>query len=185
MSGAAGGTAHGVRIDRAGERDVPGCAALYVQRASVSATDARHRFVRDLRAPDRMVFVARAARAGTTGGSAAGDRVVGYGRVSRHVSSGAEREAPSGAYLGGLMVDPAHRGRGVGTALTLARMRALFEDHGADCVWYFANARNHASLALHERLGFREVTRDFWYPGVGFDGGEGVLCRAVPATLPW
>jgi hypothetical protein len=44
--------------------------------------------------------------------------------------------------------------------------------------WYVTNARNHRSLRLHERLGFREVTRDFVFPGVTFEGGVGVLSRA-------
>jgi len=48
-------------------------------------------------------------------------------------------------------------------------------DLGGDEIWYFTNA---ASLLLHYRLGFREVTRDFTYPGVTFTGGVGVLCRA-------
>jgi hypothetical protein len=46
-------------------------------------------------------------------------------------------------------------------------------------VWFFANACNRASLDLHARLGFVEVTRDFVFPGVCFDGGVGVLCRAA------
>jgi len=41
--------------------------------------------------------------------------------------------------------------------------------------WYFTNARNEASLRLHRELGFREVTRDFSYPGVTFEGGVGIL----------
>jgi hypothetical protein len=34
----------------------------------------------------------------------------------------------------------------------------------AEEVWFFANARNRASLELHARLGFVEVTRDFAFP---------------------
>jgi RimJ/RimL family protein N-acetyltransferase len=45
-------------------------------------------------------------------------------------------------------------------------------------IWFFTNAANQASLRLHHRLGFREVTRDFTYPDVTFAGGTGVLCRA-------
>ncbi len=43
----------------------------------------------------------------------------------------------------------------------------------------FANARNRASIALHAAFGFEEVTRDFEVPGVTFEGGVGVLFRAV------
>jgi hypothetical protein len=45
-------------------------------------------------------------------------------------------------------------------------------------VWFFANARNRASLNLDAELGFVEVTRNFVFPGVSFDGGVGVLGRA-------
>ncbi len=42
---------------------------------------------------------------------------------------------------------------------------------------FFANTRNRASLALHARIGFREITRDFTIPTVSFAGGEGVLAQ--------
>jgi hypothetical protein len=51
-------------------------------------------------------------------------------------------------------------------------------------IWFFANAANRASLLLHHGLGFREVTRDFTYPGVTFTGGTGVLCRAWLTANP-
>jgi RimJ/RimL family protein N-acetyltransferase len=41
--------------------------------------------------------------------------------------------------------------------------------------YYVANSVNLASIALHARLGFVELSRDFWYPDVSFTGGEGVL----------
>lgn len=66
---------------------------------------------------------------------------------------------------------------GVGTALTRARL-AWIRRHD-DEAWYFANARNLASIEMHRRLGFREVTRDFSFPSVTFDGDVGVLYRAV------
>jgi len=42
-------------------------------------------------------------------------------------------------------------------------------------VYYFVNVRNRASIALHEAFGFREVTRDFHFPNVTFQGGVGAL----------
>lgn len=84
--------------------------------------------------------------------------------------------APSGWYLLGLVVAPEYRRRGLGRALTVARLRALSSRTSE--VWYFANARNQSSLDLHATLGFVEVTRDFWFPELTFDGGEGVLARA-------
>lgn len=101
------------------------------------------------------------------------DHVVGYGKAAwLHLAP--ETLAPSGWYLTGVVVDPPSRRCGVGELLTLARLDEL-RQRGAQQVWFFANARNQASLALHERVGFREVSRRFTIPGVTFDGGVGVL----------
>ena len=104
----------------------------------------------------------------------------GAGRVAWLEPEG-DRPPPPGYYLVGLIVDPAHRRAGVGEALTRARVAWTLER--ADAVWYFANAGNRASLDLHARLGFEEVTRDFEVAGVTFDGGEGVLARATAASV--
>ena len=69
------------------------------------------------------------------------------------------------------------RPSGAGEALTRARIAWVAER--ATEVWYYANAGNRASLALHAALGFEEVTREFTVVGVSFEGGVGVLCRAV------
>jgi ribosomal protein S18 acetylase RimI-like enzyme len=82
---------------------------------------------------------------------------------------------PAGWYLLGVAVHPDHLRRGAGRALTLARLRWL--SRRTDEAWYFTNSRNTTSVALHERLGFREHTRDFTFPGAVFPGGEGVLFR--------
>jgi GNAT superfamily N-acetyltransferase len=79
----------------------------------------------------------------------------------------------NGWYLTGVLVDPVYRRGGVGAALVQARLDWL--DTRTDCSWYFATAVNQASLALHSRFGFREVTRKFTVPGVEFTGGTGVL----------
>lgn len=65
--------------------------------------------------------------------------------------------------------------RGIGLALTRYRLKWIAER--ADHAYYFANTRNHASIDLHTRLGFTELTRDFVFPGVSFTGGQGVLHR--------
>jgi ribosomal protein S18 acetylase RimI-like enzyme len=103
--------------------------------------------------------------------------VIGYGRVLRFVpdSDAPPDIAPTGYYLMGLAVHPDHRRAGVGAALTQARIDWISEH--SDAVWYFANSRNSASIALHEPFGFREVTRSFVYPRVDFDRGEGILFR--------
>ena len=57
--------------------------------------------------------------------------------------------------------------------------RLAWVQQRANEVWYFANARNQASIDLHSKYGFVEVTRDFTAAGVTFDNGigTGVLFR--------
>ena len=84
-----------------------------------------------------------------------------------------ENSIPAGWYLTGVVVAPEHRRRGIALELTRARVDLIHER--AESAYYFANERNRASIALHERLGFREVRRGIWAPGVTFDDGVGVL----------
>jgi ribosomal protein S18 acetylase RimI-like enzyme len=103
---------------------------------------------------------------------------VGFGRAAAWVPppDAPANAAPAGWYLLGLFVRPAWRRRGVGRELTRERLRWLAERTRRG--YFFANARNEASIALHESLGFAERTRDFWFPNTSFDGGEGVLFEA-------
>jgi ribosomal protein S18 acetylase RimI-like enzyme len=103
--------------------------------------------------------------------------VIGYGRALRFVPEpdAPTDIAPAGYYVMGMVVHPDHRRQGVGAALTRARIDWISKC--ADAAWYFANARNAASIALHEPFGFEEVTRSVFYPEVDFDRGEGVLFR--------
>lgn len=107
--------------------------------------------------------------------------LVGYGRTGRftHPPQASPNVAPEGYYMGGLLVASVWRRRGIGEALTRACL--AWASERASEAWYFTNARNEASLALHAKVGFLEVTRDFVYPGVSFDGGVGVLGRALRA----
>ncbi|MBM2621956.1 GNAT family N-acetyltransferase [Actinoplanes sp. LDG1-06] len=106
-------------------------------------------------------------------------RIVGYARATFWTppDDAPANAAPSGWYLMGLVVAPEQRRRGVGRALTRVRLEAIAER--ASEVWYFASARNQSSIDLHTRLGFVEVTRDFWFPGLTFEGGVGVLARCT------
>jgi ribosomal protein S18 acetylase RimI-like enzyme len=145
-------------------------AGLAVAERGGEAAGWQARFSADAADPDACFLVALA-----------GDQIVGYGRA-RRFEPGADapaRTAPGGYYLTGVLVASAHRRRGVGERLTRARMGWAAER--ARELWFFTNAGNAGSLRLHERLGFEEVTRDFEFPGVTFDGGVGVLCRAVLA----
>ncbi|MGO9959560.1 MAG: N-acetyltransferase family protein [Solirubrobacteraceae bacterium] len=158
-----------VEVREADRDDVEGLIA----RAAVHGQDPtfmRRAFGVDLSRGDRLLLLA----------SADGE-LAGYGRCARfeHGPDAPPDVAPEGYYMGGLLVASRWRRRGIAEALTRARMAWAFE-HAPE-VWYFTNARNTASLALHAKLGFVEVTRSFSYPTVSFDGGVGVLGRALRA----
>jgi ribosomal protein S18 acetylase RimI-like enzyme len=147
--------------------DVERCVALARLAAPErNAEDWRGSLSRDLGAPDRLLVVAELEGA-----------IVGYGRARLFEP---EPDAPvdvvpAGYYLTGLFVVANHRRGGIGAGLTQGRLAWIAER--ADEAWYFANARNTASVELHRRFGFEEVTRRFTYPGVTFAGGEGILFR--------
>lgn len=161
-----------VRVRPAVPADVPSCAELLAAYDGSPDAEHRDRLRRRLRGPRGCVMVAE------LGGAA--PRVVGCGRVA-WLEPGGPGAAPAGHYLVGLVVDRAHRRSGIGEALTRARI-AWGLERGPE-IWYFANALNRASLDLHARLGFVEVTRDFTIPGVSFEGGEGVLARATAESV--
>jgi ribosomal protein S18 acetylase RimI-like enzyme len=104
--------------------------------------------------------------------------IVGFGKAA-YVKVPPDCDAglgPEGWYLNGVVVDPAHRRRGVGRRLTRARIRWVARR--SDSVYYFANSRNLVSIALHERFGFVEIGRGPRIVGTTFEGGEGILFRA-------
>ena len=99
-------------------------------------------------------------------------RVLAYGAVDRLDRFG----LPTGWYLGGVMVSPGVRRRGIGRRLT--RERLLWVADRSSEVWYFVNATNRASMDLHAPLGFALVDDDLRVPGLTFVGGRGHLFRA-------
>jgi ribosomal protein S18 acetylase RimI-like enzyme len=151
--------------------DVPGCLHLVEAVLGLDPAGWAESLTASATEPDRMLHVAEDA-----------GRIVGYARASRWIrpADAPPNAAPSGWYLLGLVVAPTHRRQGLGEALTTVRLRAIAARTTE--VYYFANARNEASLDLHTGLGFTEVSRDFWFPGLTFDGGEGVLARAILGT---
>ena len=154
-----------VRLAGEGDRDLAALVELAEGHSGVP-DGWRERFEADLLGDGRLLVVAWVERS-----------LAGYGRV-RWFSPPPRSPAgtaPAGWYLGGLVVAPEWRSCGVGAALT--RVRIEWVSERADEVWYYANARNVVSLALHAAVGFEEVTRDFSVPGVSFEGGSGVLCR--------
>jgi glyoxylase-like metal-dependent hydrolase (beta-lactamase superfamily II) len=148
--------------------DIAACAELALERDGGDLAALRSRFERYLIADDRALFVAELE-----------GEFAGYGRLERLVpeSVGDAPAAPAGWYLVGVVVPARWRRRGVGTALTQARLAWAWGR--TDEVWYFVNARNRASIDLHQEFGFVEVTRDFAVPGVRFEDGHGtgVLLR--------
>ena len=113
--------------------------------------------------PVRLVLVAEV-----------GGAVVGWAKTHHYdTASGA---APAGHYLGGVNVLPDLQRRGIGSALTDARLDWIW--NRAPEAWFVTNARNTASIDPHERLGFTEIARAGKFHDTTFDGGVGILFRA-------
>lgn len=114
-----------------------------------------------------------------------GGRVIGFGKV-RAIGGQPKvelRETPEGWYLTGVVVAPRYRRRGIGARLTADRLRWIAER--SDLAYYFANAMNRVSIALHDAFGFKEVARGTEFAGVSFVGGEGVLFKVDLTRSPW
>ncbi|MGZ4131792.1 MAG: N-acetyltransferase family protein [Actinomycetota bacterium] len=147
--------------------DIEPCVALALLAAPErGAADWRESLRRDIEDPEHHLVVAES-----------GSEIVGYGRARlfEPEPDGPADTAPPGHYLTGLFVRPDRRRIGTGGALIQARLDRIVET--AAEAWYFANARNVASIELHRRFGFEEVTRRFSFPGLTFHGGEGILFR--------
>jgi ribosomal protein S18 acetylase RimI-like enzyme len=108
-----------------------------------------------------------------------GNAIVGYGRARLFEAApdAPPDSAPTGYYLTGVFVLPEQRAHGIATELTQARLGWI--GARAHEAWYFSSARNTASIELHRRFGFEEVTRQFSFPGLTFVGGEGILFRLL------
>jgi GNAT superfamily N-acetyltransferase len=104
----------------------------------------------------------------------AGD-VVGFGKIAYLTAAADAHGIPEGWYLGGVVVRPSNRRRGVGRALTGGRIEWLRSR--THTVYYFASAQNEVTIDLHRPFGFVEVGRGIVVPGVSFTGGVGVLFR--------
>jgi ribosomal protein S18 acetylase RimI-like enzyme len=156
-----------VVIRPAVDADLTRCAELIVSRTGGPVDVRRARLVADLEHPDKYTVVAEID-----------GEVVGYALVLRHQLSPTDppNTAPDGYYLIGLIVSPDWRRYGIGDLLTTERMRWTAER--ADEIYYFANLENGATLDLHQRFGFTEVTRDFTFPNAPLKPGTCVLLRA-------
>jgi ribosomal protein S18 acetylase RimI-like enzyme len=154
-------------IREGSELDIEPCVALALLAAPErGAADWRESLRRDIEDPEHHLVVAES-----------GSEIVGYGRARlfEPEPDAPADTAPRGHYLTGLFVRADRRRIGMGHALVQARLDRIAER--AVEAWYFANARNIASIELHRRFGFEEVTRRFSFPGLTFHGGEGILFR--------
>jgi len=102
-------------------------------------------------------------------------QVIGYARAVYFMRSASSnsRNCPEGWYLNGVIIEPKYRRNGVASILIKSRLDWIVKR--ANKAYYFANARNRVSIEMHEKFAFKELTRDFVYPGVTFEGGEGIL----------
>jgi len=164
-----------IRPSQLSDRDP--LARIAQQRNGGKLSEYLSRFDRDLtnspRSPDDLWLTAEVNGA-----------PVGYGKVSLIVPAieAPPNHAPHGYYLGGVSVAPEWRRRGIGIELT--RRRVEWISQRAPEAFYFANVRNRASIDLHAKVGFVELTRDFYLPGASFVGGIGVLFRLTFGSDP-
>ncbi len=92
-------------------------------------------------------------------------------------SEAPEHCAPAGFYLVGLEIRPEYRRRRLGHMLTQLRLRWIAERRHE--VFYFADAENLASIALHQAFGFHQSTRHFWFPQAKTDPDHQILFHAL------
>jgi ribosomal protein S18 acetylase RimI-like enzyme len=146
--------------------DADDVARLLAWREGFSLADAARRTNETLNIPRENLFLV-ARIAGQLAGFARAEFVQHKPTPYEHV--------PQGWYLVGVIIDAAHRRRGIGLELTRARLAWIGKR--AREAYYFANSTNRATIDLHARLGFREIMRDFTFPRATFTGGLGVLFR--------
>ncbi|WP_235565571.1 GNAT family N-acetyltransferase [Microbacterium sp. Root166] len=94
-----------------------------------------------------------------------------------HLQAEPKGGAPAGHYLGGVSVHPGYRRRGIGFALTRARIEWVWAR--SDTVYYFTDDDNAASMRLHAGFGFHEVARLPTILGARANGESLVLFRAI------
>jgi RimJ/RimL family protein N-acetyltransferase len=94
------------------------------------------------------------------------NRITGFGKCEylNIPDNAPQNSIPEGWYLSGLIVAPDFRRHGIGLELTKARIDWL--SGKTNIVYYFANSDNLVTIELHEKLGFKEIKRNIWAPGL-------------------
>jgi ribosomal protein S18 acetylase RimI-like enzyme len=120
---------------------VEGLARLAAERDGGAQADHRAKFEQELReravSEDHHLLLV----------AALGASVAGFARATRFQPGpdAPANTAPPGWYLSGVIVDPAHRRRGIAAELTRRRLKWIAERAGE--AFYFANARNQVSIS--------------------------------------
>jgi aminoglycoside 6'-N-acetyltransferase I len=155
-----------VQIEPLTRADVEPAVGLAVRVLGVAPGDRAEQFAADVAGERRQMFVAKAD-----------GQLVAYGRILELAAEEAGPGTPAGYYLGGVLVDPVWRGRGIATALTRARLRWAFAR--TSTVFYVTGTDNAASLHLHAALGFEEIRR---FASERSAAGVAVLSQLVRTT---
>lgn len=135
-----------MRIEPLTTAQVAAAVQLAVGVLEVRPGDRAEQFAADISGDRRQMFLAHAS-----------GQIVGYGRVLELTAGEAAQGTPAGCYLGGVLVDPVWRRRGIASELTRARLDWALAWTGT--VFYVTGADNTGSLRLHAAFGFREVSR--------------------------
>jgi ribosomal protein S18 acetylase RimI-like enzyme len=166
----------GLKIREAEESDLAALAMIAAQREGTTQDVQRRLFERQLSQQrgtgQFMILVADVQ-----------GKVVGFGKCDCFTppENAPANVAPKGWYLMGVIVIPTFRRRRVAYQLTKARLQWL-AGHTSKA-YYFANALNQVSIELHQKFGFVEVTRHFFFPNITFAGGTGILFEVDLNTM--
>ena len=95
------------------------------------------------------------------------------GVAKTHLHPNPEGSSPAGHYLGGVVVAPGFRRRGIVSALTRARLEWIWSR--ALVAYNFTNEYNTASIRMHETFNFWPVARFPEIRGVTTDVGRSEL----------
>ena len=107
--------------------------------------------------------------------------VMGYGRA-RYLThaDGVPEALPEGWYLCGVVVHTDHRRRGLGAALTAARVEHLRDRTNA--IHFVTSRKNRVSIAMHEQFGFEQFAEGFDYPKTRLTSEWSLAYRLVPRS---